>query len=289
MRNRLAGLLFLIGTSGAAQEVVEHVETAHGRAGHACFVRAETDAGTGVTFQLSDYTSTWQLRVFVSNRAEYYRSFAAAGQIDRDRFRRAHDRYEIGAASIVVQDVFFPFTSLDEISDSSRAALEVSGFQNVAEVLMRMSGDRIVAPGLLDVTGLAPVFKAVRSCGVEAMGLKFGTRIAVRIRADYRMKFDALHTEVVEHLSTAENCGRRAPPWLTLAELEQRAAKAFFPGLLSFAKRASYARDLEYSRRLGTLRGVSGAIKGNCLVPGTLAHSRLETMQMMVRAAEELN
>ena len=287
----IGALAVFAGTSSSAapKEVVETFEVQHGRADHQCFIGAQTDKETKITLQLSYYKSEWDMSVWVSNRKHYYREFEDNGFPDRDGFKAAHRKMEVGGVTVPVGAVSFPFVKVSGIKKTSSAAFTVEGAHNVSILLKAMNADGLKIPNVLDVSALEPLYKEFRDCSYNALGIDADDIIDRDFRSDYRRMFEDQFTDAAQYVATARACRAGGPSEADLDELATRAAKAFHPGLFNYSARGKFSDELRRLKSLGELKGASEAMTGKCAISRLLSEAAFSTLEQVVRAAEEVN
>lgn len=289
---KIGALALLAGLAGsvATGETVTGQEFYEDHNGYPCFLTLRTDAGTGVTLQLSDYKDVWSLKFVVSDRAKVYRRFFdSRGLRDADAFAEAFQSVRIGDRNFDLTDTSLFAVQRSGVDDKTAGFFEIEERHNVARALEAMASDGLAIKGLFEINGTTEAIGAFRTCSYSAMGLKEGERVETDYRAEYRMIFESSFENWVTSMARAEHCLAARFDDDAVEEVIAAAADAFYPGILNFRKRSEYREDLEGKLPFAKLDGMAEARTGGCLMAGELAEMSRIPVDRAIKSAADLD
>lgn len=282
-------LAILLSAGAAAADTVTGQEFSKDFNGYPCFVTLNTEAGKGITLQLSDYKDVWSLNFIVSNRADVYRKFFdSRGLRDERAFEDAFKSVRIGDRNIEFEDTSLFEVQRKDVDEKSVGIFKIKEQHNVAQALAAMTTDGIAIAGLISLDGTTNALSEFRSCSYAAMGLREGERVETDFRAEYRMIFERSFEAWVSSMAKAEQCLDSRYDDDAVEEVIDAAADAFYPGVLNFPKRSAYREDLEGKLPLAKLSGIADALQG-CLMAGRLAEASRIPVDLAIKSAADLD
>lgn len=288
-RNAGISLAFLLMAGTAASETVTGQKFLKDFNGYHCYVTLNTEAGEGLTLQLSDYKDVWHLIFGVDNRADVFRKFFDShGLRDARSFESAFRSVKIGDRDFDFDEATLFEVQRKDVDQTTTGIFEIKEQHNVAQILSAMTSDGIAIPGLIDLDGTTSALSEFRSCSYAAMGLREGEQIEMDFRAEYRMIFERSFETWVSSMAKAEQCLDARYDDAAVEEVIDAAADAFYPGVFNFRKRSAYREDLEGKVPLAKLTGITNAGQG-CLMAGRLAEASRIPVDRAIKSAADLD
>lgn len=282
--------ILALSASTAAGETVTGSEFFEDRSGYPCFATLNTDAGKGVTLQLSDYKDVWSINFIVSDRAAVYRKyFDSRGLRDEEAFENAFGGIRIGERNFKFNDTSLFEVQRKDVDEKSAGIFSIDERHNVARALEAIADDGIEIQGLVSLHGTAEALSDFRTCSYAAMGLQEGERVETDFRAEYRMIFEGAFQNWVTSMARAEHCLAARFDDDAVAEVVDAAADAFYPGVLNFRKRSEYRHDLEGMLPIAKLSGMADARTEGCLMAAGLANMSRMPVDQALKAASKID
>lgn len=281
--------VFLLVFGPAAAETIVGQEFSKDFNGYPCFVTLNTEAGKGVTLQLSDYKDVWSLNFIVSDRADTYRRFFdSRGLRDERAFSEAFGGVKIGGRDFNFEEISLFEVQRQDVDEKTAGIFEIKEQHNVSQALEAMTADGIEISGLVNFDGTANSLSEFRSCSYAAMGLREGERVETDFRAEYRMIFERSFEAWVSSMAKAEQCLDARYDDAAVEEVIDAAGDAFYPGIFNFRTRSTYREDLEGKLPFAKLAGIADAQQG-CLMAGRLAEASRIPVDRAIQSAADLD
>ena len=287
-----AGLigLFMMLADVAAGETVVAQEFFEERSGYPCFATLRTDAEKSIIMQLSDYKDVWSLNFVISNRSAVYRRFFDSNELrDEEAFGEAFEAVQIGKRNINFNETSLFEVQRKDVDENTVGIFSIDERHNVAQALEAMMDDGIEIQGLVHLNGTADALDEFRSCSYAAIGLSEGERVKTDYRAEYRMIFEDAFENWIKSIARAEYCMVARFDGEAVSSVVERAAEAFYPGVLNIKKRWEYRADLERIIPLAKVSGMTDAHSEGCFMAGSFADLSRFPVDRAIESAEDID
>lgn len=283
----IALALLPLGSSLTAETLTSH-ELQQNVSGYLCLLNMETAEGPEVSLQLSDYKDVWSVNILVQNAPDRFRRFFdERGLRDEEAWEEEFQQVLIGERTFDLHQTDLMEVQRSEVDERSFAVFRIAERHNVAAALNAMAIERLTIPQLVALPDTGGALAEFRTCASAAMGLEVGERVETDFRAEYRMIFERSFESWVEAGARAESCMQGRIRDAEIDAVIERAASAFYPGLLNYWKRDEYADGLRGRVPLSRLSGATAAME-SCFMAGNLAEMSFMPVERAIEEAEDM-
>ncbi|MFG6082128.1 hypothetical protein ACEUZ9_002771 [Paracoccus litorisediminis] len=210
--------------------------------------------------------------------------------LDSDAVEEALPGFTMGGRAFRADHVGFYGISRDMIDEKVWIEHRMETQKGVSEVLEALKQDGISVPGLYEkISGTAASVEEFRDCAYQKLGFDEGDTFDTDFRAHYRMAFEKALPLWIENLSWASSCGQMVYVDAEIDETLERAAGAFYPGILKGSRRSEYISSFGLPIATAKLSGTVKAMKDGCLAPGLLARTAKSLVEETITSAEKLD
>lgn len=294
MDRRTSVSLFLVAmvfaANQASPDTIASYELKNDSSDHSCHMTTALSGGKGPTLQISQYKGVWSLSVYVSDRSNVYRNyFDSRGLRDTDGFNKSFGTLRVGQKTFEFHEVDLMEVMKEGVDEKTVAIFKVNEKHNVSPILNSMDSGLFSIPGLVDVSDSSEPIGEFRSCAFEALGIREGERVETDYRAEYRMIFEGSFEMWIKSMARSEACLSGRFDEDAVDEVINRAASAFYPGLLSMGKRSEYKDDLKRGISIAKLTGYTDAKVDGCMMSDQLAEMSLLPVEKSIESAENID
>ena len=256
-----------------------------------CTVKLYSNEKEIASFRLSKYKGVWGIRIAVLDTPHALLPFFKDnGFWDSEKFKDTLDIIKIGESTHRLTDAYFlGAMKREDISSTTTAFFEIKEEYPVTQALASMKADSFEIKGFIVAEGAGPALEAFRACSYEAMDIT-PDKIADRdYLVELRYMFEESFDDWIASVARAEACSVTASSSSKVDATIQKAASAFFPGVLNILKRRSYAEELRGKMPTARLSGINKALNSGCIMASKLATSSFLVVEQSIDAAESLD
>jgi hypothetical protein len=282
------GLLIVV-QSATAEQVVSSSSSANWK-GYPCVADLVGHAGTKLAIRLSNQDGNWVLNLQVSGNPESVsRYFDARGLRDEDKLRAAVPEVTLGGMPFHPSDIVLLEVQRSKVDADTTTRFRLEAKHNVVDAAQALSKDGIRFGDLADFTGTIDALAEFRVCSLAALDVADGERIEVDFREEYRLDFEEAFESWLLAQARTDSCGLGSLRDDDVAEMAERAAAAFYPGLTNYMLRGDYVDELVGKVNLARVNGYVKAKDDGCMMAGTLSEMARSLVDTALEGAETLD
>lgn len=241
-----------------------------GQSGYPCNQTIIGSSGREYTLHLSQDSNGWSLDFIVNHVADKVSEFFdQSGLQDSTSLANRFQTLTLNGQNVQFGSVMLDAVQKSELGDKTALKFSVETKYYITKALDAMQYGKVDVSRLFSLDGAQQPIGLFRSCAQKAMGSNTDNTANFNARSAFKVFFDNNLSNWISAGVQANTCGVASFGDEDINKTIDRAAEAFYPGILNILKRRSFKKGLQTEIAIAKMDGAEKAMN-NCLAAETL-------------------